>query len=267
MTARRASSRQDWPALVPLGTADLPGFPVGTFPSWVADHVRSVAVFTQTPPDLPAAVALAALATACAGKIGIQVRGPWREPLNLFVVASLPPGSRKSAVFRAITDPLYAAERMLVEQDEPEILQAETMLKIASSEAKHRADQAAKADKADERDRLQAEAVNLSQHLAQLEAEAKPRPRLLADDITPEAAAVLLAQQGGRLGVLSAEGGLFQILAGRYSAGMANLDLFLKGHAGDALRVDRQVRRSPHRGRGHPVGGSDSPDGSAARDR
>ena len=39
-------------------------------------------------------------------------------------------------------------------------------------------------------------------------------PRLVADDITPEAAASLLAEQGGRLAVLSAEGGIFTTLAG-----------------------------------------------------
>jgi hypothetical protein len=51
----------------------------------------------------------------------------------------------------------------------------------------------------------------------------------------------MLAEQGGRLAVLSAEGGIFSILAGRYS-GAPNMDIFLKGHAGDMARVDRQSR-------------------------
>src|SRR6266487_2555221 len=69
--------------------------------------------------------------------------------------------------------------------------------------------------------------------------------RLVADDITPEAAASLLADQGGRLAVLSAEGGIFATLAGRYS-GAPNLEVFLKGHAGDRLVVDRKGRDSEH---------------------
>jgi hypothetical protein len=64
-------------------------------------------------------------------------------------------------------------------------------------------------------------------------------PRLVADDVTPEAAASLLAEQGGRLAVLSAEGGIFATMAGRYSGGVPSLEVFLKGHAGDLLRVDR----------------------------
>jgi hypothetical protein len=71
-------------------------------------------------------------------------------------------------------------------------------------------------------------------------------PRLIADDITVEAAASLLAEQNGRLAVLSAEGGIFATLAGRYSSGQPNLEVFLKGHAGDLLRVDRKGRPAEH---------------------
>ncbi|GGM73888.1 hypothetical protein GCM10007977_089320 [Dactylosporangium sucinum] len=70
-------------------------------------------------------------------------------------------------------------------------------------------------------------------------------PRLVADDVTSEQAASLFAEQGGRLAVLSAEGGIFATLAGRYS-GTPNLEVFLKGHAGDMLRVDRRSRPAEH---------------------
>jgi len=54
----------------------------------------------------------------------------------------------------------------------------------------------------------------------------------------------LLEEQGGRLGVFSAEGGeLTAIVGGRYSGnGESNLEVLLKGHAGDAIRVDRANR-------------------------
>jgi hypothetical protein len=70
-------------------------------------------------------------------------------------------------------------------------------------------------------------------------------PRLLADDITPEAAATLLADHGGRIAIISAEGGIFDTLAGRY-ARTVNIDVFLKGHSGDPIRVDRQGRAPQH---------------------
>ena len=43
------------------------------------------------------------------------------------------------------------------------------------------------------------------------------RPQLVADDVTPEKLEVMLAEQGGRMAVLSSEGGVFGMMAGRYS--------------------------------------------------
>ena len=45
--------------------------------------------------------------------------------------------------------------------------------------------------------------------------------------------------------MLSAEGGIFTAIAGRYNA-TPNLEVFLKGHAGDLLRVDRKGRVAEH---------------------
>ncbi len=54
---------------------------------------------------------------------------------------------------------------------------------------------------------------------------------------------VVLAEQGGRLAVMSPEGDVFELMAGRYSGNNApNFGVFLKGHAGDDLRVDRMGR-------------------------
>jgi len=43
---------------------------------------------------------------------------------------------------------------------------------------------------------------------------------------------------------LSAEGGFFETVGGRYSKGVPNLDLMLKAHSGDPERVDR-IGRDP----------------------
>jgi len=100
--------------------------------------------------------------------------------------------------------------------------------------------EAAKADAASQA-RLVTEATAIRVRI--IDAEPPPRPRLLADDVTSEALAGLLATHGGRMAVMSAEGGIFEIMAGRYSAsGAASFDVYLKGHAGDELRVDRRSR-------------------------
>jgi hypothetical protein len=54
----------------------------------------------------------------------------------------------------------------------------------------------------------------------------------------------MLATHGEKMAILSDEGGIFDILAGRYSSGAPNLDLFLQSHSGSSVRVDRGCRPS-----------------------
>ncbi len=123
----------------------VPPFPVDALPPWVADMVLAVAEFTQTPLDLPGCLALAALSTAAGGRAELEVRPGWREPLNLYTVVAMPPGSRKSAVFAAMTAPLLEAEQTLVEQARPRIVEAELAKRIVQTEAERRAKDATQA--------------------------------------------------------------------------------------------------------------------------
>ena len=235
---------QAWPDPIPLSARRAPRpFPVDALPPWVADMVAAVAEFTQTPADLAGCIALAALSTAAGGRAEVEIRGSWREPANLFTVVVLPPGSRKSAVFTTLVRPLLAAESMLIERTRPAIVEAELALRVAAKAADRAANAAAAAVDAGGRDRLLADATAAA--MAAETITVPSLPRLVADDVTSERAASLLAEQGGRLAVLSPEGGIFATLAGRYS-GAPNLEVFLKGHAGDMLRVDRRSRPAEH---------------------
>jgi len=222
----------------------LPPFPVDALPPWVSDHVLAVSEFTQTPLDLAGCVSLAALSTAAGVRALLEVRPGWREPLNLYAVVAMAPGSRKSAVFAAMTAPLLDAERDLAEQYRPVIVEAELARKVSRRDAERHANAAA--DTSDPQHRAQALADAAGAALTAENTRVPMLPRLVADDVTPEAAASLLAEQGGRLAVLSAEGGIFTTMSGRYSGGVPSLEVFLKGHAGDLLRVDRKGRPAEH---------------------
>nr|WP_245982235.1 YfjI family protein [Streptomyces reniochalinae] len=230
---------ETWQEPIPLNTRPaLPRFPLHAFPDWLREFVAGITEETQTPADMAGALALSVLATAAGGRCVVQVRGRWHEPTNLYVVVALPPANRKSAVFSAMTDPLYEAEKSLAEEMAPRIVEAELTRKMAQEAADKAAARASSAQSS-ERDALVAEAIDLAQEADQLTIPA--RPRLLADDSTPETVTSLMVEQGGRLAVMSAEGGIFDIIAGRYS-GTPNMEIFLKGHAGDRLRVDRRSR-------------------------
>jgi hypothetical protein len=214
-------------------------FPVDALPASIADMVAAVAEFTQTPPDLAGTVALGVLSACAGGHAVAEVRPGWREPVNLFTVVAMPPGSRKSPVFATMTAPLLDVEHDLVDRLRSAIVEAEATKRIAEKAAEAAKHAAAKAD-GDQRDQLTADAIAAA-HLAEA-IDVPAVPRIFADNVTPEAAATLLAEQGGRLAILSPEGGIFDVLAGRYSNGIPDLDLWLKGHAGDQLRVDRKGR-------------------------
>ncbi|QGV82572.1 YfjI family protein [Streptomyces ficellus] len=238
--APEGTGEAPWEEPIPLtARRELPAFPTEVFPAWLGDYVRAVAEETQTPVDMAGALALAVLGTAAGGRAVVQVRGRWREPTNVFVVVALPPGNRKSAVFNLMANPLYRCEALLVTQSAGRIVEAEITARLAKEVAESAAAKAARGADADKRDELVAEAISLAQAAESVTVPAKPR--LLADDATPEVIASLLAEQGGRLSVMSAEGGIFDIIAGRYS-GTPNLDVFLRGQAGDRLRVDRRGR-------------------------
>ena len=213
-------------------------FPVEALPEPYRSMVISVAEATQTDVAMAGVSVLSVLAAAVGGCAEVQVRPGWREPLTLFTATIAPPGERKSAVQAMLTDPIVTAEEELAAASSTSRTENDTLRQIAVGDAE-RARKAASSAEGDAKDRAKAEAISLA--LLAESIAVPPITRLIADDITPEAAGSLMAEQK-RLAIISAEGGVLDTIAGRYSNGIPNLDLFLKGHAGDRLRIDRRGR-------------------------
>src|SRR5215218_6732962 len=229
-----------WALPVPFGaTGGTPAFPVEVLPGWLGDYVAAVATATQTPPDLAGMLALAVLATVAAGAVEVQPRSGWREPLCLFVAVGMDAGARKSGVFTAMTRPVAEFERQQAMAALPGITETATLRRIAE-QAAAQAEAAASKASVEQAEAKGAEAIARAAEAASLVV--PPVPRWLVDDATPEALAGLLATYG-RIALLSPEGDVFDQMAGRYnqSAG-PNLGVYLKGHAGDLLKVDRRGR-------------------------
>jgi len=155
----------------------------------------------------------------------------------------MPSGSRKSAVFAAIMAPVEEVEAQHVKEKAPEINEQQTKLEIYEGRLR-KAQRAAANAKDEDLDLLTADALQAAQDFASIKVPAQPR--LLADDASPERLATLLRDQGGRMALASPEGDVFDMMAGRYSQGVPNLGVYLKGHAGDTLRVDRVGRSSEY---------------------
>jgi replicative DNA helicase len=224
---------EEWPEPEPLhDNHDRPLFPVHVLPDWIRDHVIQVADEMQFPVDLPAQLAITALSIAAAGNAHVIVRGTWREQLNTYLVTAMPPGAGKSPAFNAMLKPLDEWEQELVAREAPERERIETTRLILEKEK-------AKKINAGET----AEALALGDEIRDLPDVAVPQ--LMADDATPEKVAMMLQEQRGRLAMVSTEGGLFSMMAGRYAGDKGpNLDVYLQAWSGDTVRVNR-VGRDP----------------------
>ncbi|HEU4411160.1 MAG TPA: DUF3987 domain-containing protein [Polyangiaceae bacterium] len=220
------------------GGPPRPPFPVEAFPEDVAAFVRAVATFTQTPPDLAGCLALGVLSASVAGKARVRVKGHYAEPLNLFVVAAMAPGERKSAVFRSMFGPFARYEKHLREsgKQKRDAVKAERKaLEEANASIRRRLARA----KDETRLELEGEMRDNLDRLAALPA--AEDPVLYLQDATAESLARALEAQGGRIAIADAEGVFFNNITGRYGDEV-NLDTLLKGHAGDFLRVERVGR-------------------------
>ena len=232
-------SPSDWEQPLPFTTTAGPGFPTDALPEPVRSYVIAQATELQTPVDLPGTLGLGVGAAACADRAVVRVDQGWSEPLNEYFLTVLSSGEKKSPSFRRITRPLEEREQELVSNRRPEVEEAKVERDILDKRLHEIKTRAAKA-KAEEAEELKQQANNIAQELTNL---VVPKvPRLITDDATSEAVISLLTEQGGRIAVMSTVGGLFENLAGKYSEGHPNFDVYLKGHSGDPIRVDRKAR-------------------------
>ncbi|SDW21160.1 Bifunctional DNA primase/polymerase, N-terminal [Albimonas donghaensis] len=230
----------DWPELVPLEGGDLPRLSPDMLGGWLGDYASALATSTETPFEMAACLTLGAASVAAARRVRVRVKPDYFEPCNLWLLPALAPGNRKSAVEKAAARPLRDWEREKAEAMASEIAVSASELEVAKGRSKELKAQAAKA-------KSDTEARDLARKAAEIESAAPEPPRppqLWTSDATPENLGVLLSAHGERMAWLSAEGGFFEIVGGRYSKGVPNLDLMLKAHAGDAERVDR-IGRAP----------------------
>lgn len=229
----------EWDKPIPFSNPNTPDFPVESLPGAVGAFVEQLAESTQTPEEMGGILSLGILSTAFQSRYEVEITPDWREPLCLYPVAVAPPGERKSAVISALSGPVYEYEAEQREFEAAEIAQNQTE-RVLLEKALQAAQNGAAKGKGNFEAKRQ-EALDLSAQLANFK-ELHPF-RLMVDDTTPEKLVDMMEMQGGSITVASAEGGVFDSIAGRYDRA-ANLDIYLKGHAGDTISVDRIGRKS-----------------------
>ena len=224
---------------VPLDGHRPRPFPSEIFTGWLGKMIKATSAATETPIELSAMMGLAVLGTACQKTICVRPEPGYFEPLNIWTVSAMDSGNRKSAVLTAMTRPLIEWERERAEFAKIRIAEVESDRKTKEQRIKNLRARHAKAKVVDLGD-VKRELAALEMDLPEVPA----LPRLWAQDVTPEKLGNLMADNDEKMAVLSDEGGIFSVMAGRYSSGIPNLDVFLQSHAGTAVRVDRGTRES-----------------------
>ena len=239
---RESTPPGEWPDPVPFNDySSLPSFPVEALPGVCGEMVREVAKSCQVDAGLAGGMALAVLSTA----IGAQTRvvlNSHSEQGNLYVLAALGSGNRKSETTNQLAAPIYIYQKARQEVMIPIIREAETLKRIREKRLEKLEKLAANEDDSVKRDTLQRDCADVQREIT--ENPLPTSPKYLVDNITLEKLGGIMAANHGRVAILSPEGGFFKPLSGQYSKGSTNIDLVLKAHTGDPWSEDRIMRDS-----------------------
>lgn len=224
-----------WDTPIPFDEYDLPAFPVDALPEVIRRYVLAVAESTQTPVDMAAVEALGIVSLCCQRKYFIRGNADWAEPLNTYMVVIMEPAERKSSVLSMMIRPVEEYEKEENSRRNAEIIESQMVLSRLEKEKRSLVERASKGKATEEEVRAKAAEIAKYEPIKPL--------RLFVDDVTSEKLTSVLAENKGCAAVVSAEGGIFDIISGLYSRNV-NIDVFLKGHSGDTIRVDRIGRAS-----------------------
>jgi Protein of unknown function (DUF3987) len=220
----------------------LPDFPIEVLPETGREMVKAASEVNQVDPGMTASIYLSVL-SACVARKGIVNLISHQEPLNIYTCSILPSGNRKSSTMDIMTGPVYDYQKKQQESMQDTIRDALNAHRIREARLDRLQKAAAKADDSAEIKKLEMDAAEVAREIS--ENPVPKAPLFIADDVTAEALGIHMAENNERMAVMSTEGGIFDIMAGRYSDKNGNLDLYLKAHSGDpwsSHRVGREAK-------------------------
>lgn len=220
----------------------LTAFNTSLLPSVVERFSEAVAENLQVSSGMVAPAVLTVGSLCIQKKYSIHPHSDWYEPGNLYMAVVGEASERKSPVMKEIMKPVYEYEKKENEKRAPDIALYETKKRILEGKIAGITKNLTRCSKRKGEDICEdLEALSdIQQELNGLKEKAPVR--LVADDVTMEILGKLMEQNHERIGIFSTEGGIFNILAGRYSDKTV-IDLILKAYTGDRYAQDRITRK------------------------
>lgn len=228
----------DWGDPIPLDPRHGPEIPPHYIPESIRPYVEAVAASFQVPLGMPLTLVLGAISIAVGGKTEITIKD-WREAVHGHFVVVADPGEMKSGVHREIHQTISEREAELNEMERPRVNEWESRNRELEQSLR-RAEGATKKSSEDDRLALAGDRIAALDALERHTEQRVTYTTLTVDNSTPEAASALLFANGGVLGVCSAEGTFIESQLFGYKP-QPDMELLLKGHAGDPMRTDRST--------------------------
>lgn len=224
-----------WERPIPLDMENLPIFDSSVFPNWIQNYVEEVAKTVQVAVDVPSFFCISLLSTILSKQYEIDLISH-KESLNTYTLLSLPVGERKSAVLNYFLK--FVIDFEINQNKKLGIKQKEQLDWI-------RAQEQSIEQKSREYARTNDKSILKQIKHIRRDIETVNRikiPRLFTDDATPEVLAKLMKDHGGKMAILTDEGGeVIQMMLGMYS-NKSNLKIYLDGYNGAPISVDRLGR-------------------------
>ena len=237
-TAETSGPPESWGTPEPFTSADVPlaPWPWEAFPAVLADLGREIVRTVGTCDELPGLGLLCAASIALRNKIKIQIKPGHVQHANLYGLAVLPPGQKKTPVGKILLPPFIDWQREQADSYRDALNRWEAQGRIARTRLAKL--EKAAGDAGEEETRELQEAIEEQQKLLK----ARPvSPCLFTNDATSERVARLMDEHGGAMGIFTTEGRkVLSIARGRYmKGGGSDVDLWLAAYSGDYVRVDR----------------------------
>lgn len=228
----------EWPEPVWFDTVELPKLDMSCVPPILGDFCSELAEDTQISVEMPFSTAIAVVSAAGQLRFCVQPRpGGHVENLGLYTLSLLDSGGRKSTVMNICKKPLEIWEREAREICAPILENARLEAEVYQDEKRMLMQKRRNSKDPAEKAQILKEIQDVGSKIKSIPQE----PQLIAEDTTSEALAEVLAANHGFIGIFSAEGGLFDTIGGRYSDGVPNCDIYLKGYSGESLRINRKT--------------------------
>ena len=219
----------------------LPDFPLDCLPAGLRDFVQQLAACKQAPVDAAAVSLLSVFSMAEGGRFMVDpgIAAVYQLGINLFTMTVMESGTGKSEIMNVLKKPIEDFVKDYNWKNREKIAMDEnwsSVLRERVSKAKKQC-VSGKADYSD-----------LEEAQRELDAfRPMKKLRCITDNATSEALENLLAENDGVMSVVSTEGGVIDIMGGRYSKdGASNIDIYLHGYSNESFDKDRAGQGHVH---------------------